>query len=898
MPRLALALAALAVSLASTLVACTGPRSAMGDGAPLDLELPRTARPVHYALELALDERDERYQGTVAIALELTAATPVLWLHARGLELGEASVEISGAQQPATLLQVSEAGATQLRGARPLPPGRAVVRVAFSGPLGEGPAAHLARIRVQGALYALLATGPGGARDVFPCLDDPAYRTPFDLALVVPASWSAAFLAPVLSEAPAGPGRKRVRFATTAPLPTHHLLAAAGPFAAISARPVAAAGPREAALPLRALSPPGLEQRLWPLLAAARGVLPRLEALLDRAYPAGRIEVVLLPGLAKPLGAPGLVVTGGGFDDPLLALAREPPGEVSAGDAATLAAALSRAWFGGAAGAARWRDLWADEGLGGAAALIAAREWKGSSASEPEVLAIDRALSAQLLPGSKPLRFNPGRLTEVALLGEPSFRARAAALLAAWERSLGPGRFREALRGWLERPGAVRTGEELGAELSRAAGRDLSPALQVLAEARGVVRLDAQASCDAAGPHVELAVNRVRLPGSAWTPQPPAGGLPVCARFEAAGSLGEACTVMEGAKGALALPACPRWVMPAAGGAVPWRWLLAPEDRTRLREAGFLHLSLPERLAWAQGLRAAALAGELPMSEVLASLAPLARDGDPKVAEVAMPLLLTALEDLLPRRLLPRARARAADLYRPRLRELGLEPAPEEPRDRTRLRRVVAELLAVALRDPETSRGLAARARGWLGLGGEPARPEGVSFALLPAALAAAVDEGGTAVFDALESRLLASPAPSERALLVDALGTARDPALSSRALALASDARLVAAERARLVRAQLAQPETRDAAWKTLQKRWDGLAPTLLGPDAEELPALARSLCDRERGAALRTFLEKRTEELPALSRRTPQAIAAIEACAALREAQGASAAAWFAGA
>ena len=74
-------------------------------------------------------------------------------------------------------------------------------------------------------------------------------------------------------------------------------------------------------------------------------------------------------------------------------------------------------------------------------------------------------------------------------------------------------------------------------------------------------------------------------------------------------------------------------------------------------------------------------------------------------------------------------------------------------------------------------------------------------------------------------------------------------------------------------------------------------MAPALLGPSAEQLPPLAAGLCARERAPDLRAFLEKRAEEMPALVRRTPQAIAALEACAALREAQGASAAAWFGG-
>ena len=577
---------------------------------------------------------------------------------------------------------------------RPIPAGRAVITVGFEGALGDGPGTGpLARVRAGGAPHALLATGPATARELFPCLDDPAFRAPFDLTLVLPVAWRSAWITSPVGEEPAGPGRKRVRHASTPPLPTHLLLAVAGPFARVDRPPLAASAPRQAVLPLRGLAPPGSESHLAPALEAVRALLPALEALLDAPYPVGAVGLALLPGLAEPLGAPGLLVLPDVVDG-----GAAPVGTAQAGGGVGLG--LARGWFGGVASAAHWPDVWADEALAAFAGATAARAWGAGEAAGREVAAVDAALESQLWPGARALRPPVNRVSDLPALTGPAVRARGAALLRAWERALGQGRFREVLHAWLLRPGGARSTDDLETALSQVAGRDVGPALRALTGAPGVVRLEVRAACDDAGPRLELAVGRARLPGAAWSPPAPPGGLPVCARYEAAGALGEACTVMEGGRAALALPSCPRWVMPAAGGVVPWRWLPAPADRAHLREAGFLHLTAPERLAWALGLRAAARAGELPMSEALASLAPLTRDGDPQVAEVAPPLFIEAVDQLLPRPLLASARTRVAELFRPRLRELGLDPAAGDGAERVRLRRAVAELMVVTARRP------------------------------------------------------------------------------------------------------------------------------------------------------------------------------------------------------
>ena len=66
-----------------------------------------------------------------------------------------------------------------------------------------------------------------------PGFDEPAFKTPFDVSLVVQEDHIAVGNTPAIKEEALPGGGKRVRFATTQPLPTYLLAWAVGPFDAV-----------------------------------------------------------------------------------------------------------------------------------------------------------------------------------------------------------------------------------------------------------------------------------------------------------------------------------------------------------------------------------------------------------------------------------------------------------------------------------------------------------------------------------------------------------------------------------------------------------------------------------------------------------------------------------------
>lgn len=875
-------------------VACArgGPPPPNPDDAPPAQRLPREVRPLRYALELrVLPDRDE-FRGTATIEIELERPTRRLWLHARDLEVESVLVAAGGAEVTAELVQLTPEGVARLVPSRQLPAGRAVLRFTYQGRFSER-SGGLRRVRSGGLAYALTQLQPGDARRVFPCFDEPTWKVPFLVTLTVPPDAVAVSNAPALAEDRGERGSKRVRFAETVPLTTDRVLVAVGPFEVLSGAPVAADAGRPP-LPVRLLAPRGTRDRQALALEVARDLLSIEERWFGVPFPYPKLDVVVVPdfleGGAQTAGA---LVHGSeqlDFD----------PGHSSDSrrlDVAKLIAReLAYQWYGDPMAPEGSQDPWQGDALATFMAWEALERWRPEAdlvadAARTFEAAMDREALAVARPARSVLPARGGWAAR-DLLAE----AKGAAALRGVKRLVGEEKFRAGVRAWLEAK-AQRGGgaEALLKALSSAAGREVGPAVRSLVDAPGVPLVDARAVCDAAGARIDLAVTRYRLLGAAPAPGPAPWLVPVCARYEAGGTVGESCGLIGAGGGALSLPACPRWIMPAAGGTSSYRWWMGPADLPRLRDAGFAHLTAIERLSYANALAAAARAGRLPYGEALSALAPLARDGARSVATAPAAIFTEAGEQLVSDLVRRRARSALADLYLPRLRTLGLSPGPGEPLERRRLRAELAAIMVRDAREPETTHALAARGRAYAGLVDGRFHPEAVSPDLAALALAAAMMEGDLALLEGLERRLASARDAEQRANVVDALGAARDPPLSVRALALLDGTALRPEEKLRLLLRQAAVRETREAAWDALQARWDELASALPPRSAEQLPRVAEGFCTRGRAAEARRFFGPRVAAVAGAQRWAEETIERIERCVALREAQGASAASFF---
>jgi alanyl aminopeptidase len=861
--------------------------------APPLLQLPPDVTPLAYRLALDVDPARDRFSGAVEIRVRLDRPRAVLWLHGRGLAISEATVAAAGAPPvPARWSEASPEGLARLELGTPAGPGEVTLRLAWDAPFGA--TTGLFRVQDGGAWYAATQLEPVDARAVFPGFDEPRFKTPFEVTLRVPEGAVAVGNAPEAEVAAAGPGARRVRFAATRPLPTYLLFVAVGPFEVVRAdAPPNAVRPWP--LPVRGLAARGQGAGLAALLEDANASLADLERWFGIPFPYEKLDhLVVDAGDGIAMENAGAIRYGG------FAL----PGE-GASDARrlqislTVAHELAHQWFGDLVTLPWWTDTWLNEGFASwvSARVLSTRypaaslEYEGGG----ETGAADWTLELDGLASARAIRHPLAHMSQVEDPFDLMSYVKAARVLGMFERLVGAAPFQGAIRGYLrDRAHGTGSGPAVVLALSRAAGRDLAPALASFLDQPGVPLVSARLACDAGGARVLLAQARWRPRGSGAS----AAGqwqVPVCVRYGAGSASDERCTLLEGTTGELALPGpCPGWIFPNAGGIGWYQVALAPEDLARLRDAG-TPLTPAERRALFQGTWAAQRAGALPFAAATALLLEPLSGSDPAVARSAVEVLERARETAPDEGARAAVDASARARLRPLAARLGWRPAAGEPYEAQQLRVAVLGALVRVFGDPDVRREAARRGVRLAGLDGRPPDPDAVGHDLRGIALEAAVAEGGAPAFEALRAAAGRARDGNERRRLLAALAGSGAPALSPRVAGLVLDGQLSPVDRFTALAAWAGARETRALALDFAEARADPLLASFPGAWSAQLPSLFEAGCDAAWAGRLRALFAPRVPGAPGLERPLAQALEGIGICAAVREADGEALRAFF---
>ena len=836
-----------------------------------DLVVPRRA-----ALDITLDPRVPRFAGVVEHEIDITRPVSAIWLNAAGLRLGRAElIDARGAR----LLQWigSPPGRPELIGlaiGRRVGPGRARLRIQYSGQMGER--SGLFHQRLAGQWYAYTDFEPTDARTALPAFDDPKFKVRWRVTLRVPAHLKAFANTAPMRERIAG-GQKAVEFAETRPLPTYLLAFAAGPFEVVTA-------PGTSSVPIRAIVPRGLAVQAKDALAAAPRLMALAEEYMASRSPYDKLDLIAVPEFNGAMENPGLVTVAAG----ILLIA---PGEASGEERrerldllhGVLAHEIAHYWFGDLVTMRYWDELWLNEGLATWMSdwMVVALDPSARTGSVVDIVDKSRAIRLDRRAAAPRMRVTPRTREEMGMQFGPQTYRKGGALLAMFEALLGSDAHRAALRTYVERhaDGSV-TASDLAAAWSRAAGRDLGPALRSFIDQPGIPVVSAALECKAGKATVALRQEAYRPPLAARPPTT-RWQVPVCVGY--AGGRAPVCTLLDGASGSLELPAasCPAWIHPNPGERGYYLYAL-PGDQLRalVQKAG---LTRREQAGLADDIDTLLRSGQLPLAAGLDALALLAAGKDRLTAARTLDTLRLVARAVVE----PKNRKRYATLvgaYTPLVRELGLTGSASDGGMTADLRQV---LVATAARDGNDAALQKQALRvldDWLKR--TPAeRERAVDSELLAAAAAPA---GGAALYD----RILALNDGRAQ----PALAAFRQPALVDRTLAAISEDRVTAVVAVELLARLIADPVTQPQALPVALARFRELAGRLADTERPTSARVFAGVCRAESRAAvasaLTAALADKSGTLPAPATLT---LEVVDECIAFRRLHQTAAAAYL---
>jgi len=738
------------------------------------LRLPRNFVPAGYHARLAIDPASDRFTGAIEIDGDVRERSKTIWLHGRGIQVTAAVATQAGRS---VRVDVTAAGddLLALHPAEPLDPGRTTIALEYGGAfdLVEGTGAY--KKLVDGAPYIETQFEAISARRVFPCVDEPDSKVSWQLTLDVPRDLVAVANTTATGETAQGAGTKRVTFAPTQPLPSYLIAFGVGPFDIVEA------GKTRSGTPIRIIALKGrARDARWAAETTGR-IVQLLEDYFGTPYPYDKLDQ-----LSRPTLGGGAMENAGLITYAQRLILRDPekitPGERFAW-VSVAAHELAHQWFGDLVTTAWWDDIWLNEGF---ASWLGAKivgqfdpAWRGdllATAEREGALAADSVISARRV--RQPIR-NAGDIFQAF---DGITYNKGAAILAMFERAVGPDKFRDGVRAYLARHRfGNATSADFIAAISEVAGRDVAPAFGSFLDQAGAPVVHTELRCGAGQPPtLVISQRRYVRPGSPPAAEGTPWRLPVCVAFDRGGTRGEACTELTTASAELALDtkACPAWVFANAGARGYYRTSQAEAGLVALRDRGWKLLTPAERMIAFGDVAAFAATGEVDLGIEL-SLVPKLLAEHHRVATGAAVNAAEAARRWLAADQQPRLDAWIRKTFGPAARALSWQARPRDDIDAERSRSALVPLVAWS-GDAPLRAAAVALARTWRTLGS----------ANRSQLLAVAAD-ADPATFDQLLAAVPVEANPELRADLLRALTQVTDEARLRSVLALTFDKRL-----------------------------------------------------------------------------------------------------------
>jgi puromycin-sensitive aminopeptidase len=319
--------------------------------------LPTNVAPVAYRLRIEPDLDAATFTGTVEIDVNVDTPIDELVVNVVELELGRACAVLADSTSiDATLALDAELERATLSFDAEVPAGAAVVQMGFSGVLNDRLVGFYRSTfdDETGTSHRIATTQlcATDARRMFPCFDEPALKSTFELTVVIPAVLSAFSNSPVATETVLPDGRREVSFRPTMKMSSYLVALVVGPFERSEVIDVDG-------IPLSVACTPGKSHLAAYALEVGAFALRYFASYFGIPYPGDKVDLVGIPdfaaGAMENLGC----IT---FRETLLLVDPATASTRELQDVAMVVAhELAHMWFGDLVTMAWWEGIWLNE---------------------------------------------------------------------------------------------------------------------------------------------------------------------------------------------------------------------------------------------------------------------------------------------------------------------------------------------------------------------------------------------------------------------------------------------------------------------------------------------------------------------------------------------------------
>jgi aminopeptidase N len=469
--------------------------------------LPKNVVPLGYLIAIVPDIDSLTIAGTESVTLQFRSATATIVFNSLNETLSDVRLDhravtgvVSNDEQQLTTITLPEM----------VGPGRHTLTFSYAGKIESQPHGLFVQSYTVsgGAQGRLLSTKMEStdARRMFPCWDEPAFRSTFELTVTIPRGWQAVSNMPVARQVVNG-ALATTTFRRSPSMPSYLVEFSAGEFGRIAAR--------SDGVELGVWAARGRERDGTTALANARQILADYDDYFDYRYPLPKLDSIAVPG-----GFGGAMENWGAitYNDQLLLLSATSTVQDEQAVFSVEAHEMAHQWNGDLVTMGWWDDLWLNESF---ASWRAAKEtdqrnpswkwWQRQDADKEVAMAADARLS------SHAIQQHVTDELQAANAFDPEITySKGQAVLRMFEAYLGADAFRGGVRRYIKaRAFSNATSADLWNALGAASGVAVGDIASNWTEQPGFPLVSVAASCDAAGQRtVALAQRRFLLRGA------------------------------------------------------------------------------------------------------------------------------------------------------------------------------------------------------------------------------------------------------------------------------------------------------------------------------------------------------------------------------------------------
>ena len=819
--------------------------------------------PTFESIRLIVDPAQPSYGGTVHIDLSVRERTGTFLFHARDIAI--VRMKLSGKTGDVTATQAAEGDAVRVTAARPLEPGPYTLDIDFTADFNTQ-AAGLYRMQVDGAWYSFTQFEAADARGAFPCWDEPEFKIPYQVTLVVPKDHLAIGNTPVESDRVEGE-RRTVVFEKTPPLPSYLLAIATGPLETVAMQGLSVPG--------RIVTVKG-SAALGQEAARATPVLVRaLEKYFGMPYPYRKLDLLAVPEFWAGAMENAAAIT---FQENILLIDPRAAGvEQRRGLVLVTAHELAHMWFGDLVTMRWWDDLWLNESFASwMGDRIADETYPEFKAQLAQVMSMQTAMETDAHLSTRAMRQPVEGVENLDQLADELTYDKGQAVLVMFERWLGPQTFRKGVVEYLKthRWGNA-TAADLWVALSKAAAKDVGGPMATFLDQPGVplVRVETLT-----GGRVRLSQRRF-LNDGAKAPRQATWKIPVRLKYSDGRTIRTTALLLGEETRTVTLDGARRlaWLHPNAGETGYYRWQVAPEMLSALADTAPKSLDARERVGFLGNLSALLDAGPVKGDDYLRLVGRFATDAEPDVVEAVLSGLGKVKRTFVVSGVKDDFEAYVRATIAPALERVGRTRAHDEDASVSSLRPGLLEWLGEEGHD-ET---VLADAGRMVRAGFDD--PASFDPTLAGAVVRLAALQGDMALFKEYRKRFEAARVPEERLRYLEGLGSFRKPEIIEAALAYALEGPLRPQELLAIPANIATEADDRPLVWDWMTRNFKTITSRVPPNYGIELVHLANG-CSTDLLDSARAFFASPDHDLPGVSTELEKVVDQVRDCAALR--------------